>query len=113
MSRRRIVWAKVARRDLYVLVDYLAERSPRAALGVLNRIEAAAGQLVTLAARGRVVPELARLHIRDYRELVIAPYRLVYRSAGNRVFILGVFDSRRNLEDVLLDRIVREDPQEP
>ncbi len=113
MSRRRVVWAKVARRDLHALVDYLADRSPRAALGVLNRIGAAAGHLVTLSARGRVVPELARLHIRDYRELVIPPYRLVYRSAGNRVFVLGVFDSRRNLEDALLDRILREDPQEP
>ncbi len=113
MSRRLVVWAKVARRDLYVLFDYLADRSPRAALGVLNRIEAAAAQLVTLPERGRVVPELARLHVRDYRELVVPPYRIVYRGAANRVFVLGVFDSRRNLEDVLLDRILREDPQVP
>jgi plasmid stabilization system protein ParE len=113
VSRRRVVWAKVARRDLYALVDYLADRSPRAALGMLDRLEAAAGHLVRLSARGRVVPELARLHIRDYRELVVPPYRLAYRSAGSRVFVVGVFDSRRSLEDVLLDRILREDPEEP
>jgi toxin ParE1/3/4 len=113
VTRRPVVWARVARRDLYALVDYLADRSPRTALGVLERIEAAAGHLVTLSARGRVVPELARLHIRDYRQLVIPRYRLVYRSAGNRVFVLGVFDSRRNLEDVQLDRLLREDPREP
>ncbi len=112
MSRTRVVWTEVARRDLYALVEYLGDRSPRAALGVLDRIESAAGRLVTLSARGRVLPELARLHIRDYRELVVSPYRIVYRSAGRRVFVLGVFDSRRSLEDVLLDRIVR-DPDEP
>jgi toxin ParE1/3/4 len=113
VSRRRVVWAQVARRDLHALVDYLAQRSPRAAPGVLDRIEAPAGRLVTPSARGRVVPELARLHIRDYRELVVPPYRILYRRAGHHVFVLGVFDSRRSLEDVLLDRIVRADPDEP
>jgi hypothetical protein len=31
---------------------------------------------------------------------------LLYRVAGRRVLVLGLFDSRRNLEDVLLDRIL-------
>jgi hypothetical protein len=37
---------------------------------------------------------------------VIAPYRLVYRADADRVLVLGVFDSRRNLEDVLLSRLL-------
>lgn len=110
MSRARVVWAEVARRDLRALVGYVADRSPASALRVLNRIEAAAGRPATHSGRGRVVPELARLHIRDYRELLIAPYRLLYRIAGGRVLVPGVFDSRGSLEDVLLDRIVRRDP---
>ena len=57
--------------------------------------------------RGRVIPELQRLQMREYRELIIAPYRLIYRSSGHLVLVVGVFDSRRNLEDILLERLGR------
>ncbi len=45
------------------------------------------------------------LHVRGYRELQIPPYRLLYRIELGRVLVLGVFDGRRNLEDVLLQRV--------
>jgi toxin ParE1/3/4 len=54
-----------------------------------------------------VVPELQRLQMREYRELNIAPYRLIDRISGHLVLVLGVFDSRRNLEDILLERLGR------
>ena len=34
-------------------------------------------------------------------------YRLIYRIGGDAVFVLALFDGRRELEDVLLDRLVR------
>jgi toxin ParE1/3/4 len=87
-------------------VDYLLQRNPDEAAAVLDRIEGKAAALRTMPLRGRVVPELEHLQIRDYREIQIAPYRLIYRVAGDRVLVLAVFDGRRNLEDVLLDRIL-------
>jgi len=107
MKRRRVLWAEVARRDLEGIVDHLATDSPRAALDTLDRLEGRARSLTTMAERGRVVPELARLHIRQYRELVIAPYRVIYRPTPTEVVAVAVFDGRRSLEDVLLDRLVR------
>ena len=89
MTRRRVRWSNSARRDLESIVAYLAERSPQAALGTLDRLEARARTLATLAERGRVVPELGRLHIREYRELVVPPYRVVYRIDGPRVLVLA------------------------
>ena len=53
------------------------------------------------------MPELAAFGIRIYRELVVAPWRVVYRIGGKTVSILAVVDGRRNIEDVLLDRFVR------
>ena len=79
MKRRRVAWTRSARRDLELLVAYVADRSPQAALITLEQLETKARSLTTLADRGRVVPELARLHVREYRELVVPPYRLVYR----------------------------------
>ena len=110
MSRRvyRVEWAEVARRDLFGIVDYLLERNPDAAVSTVERLERRAAALRRSPGRGRVIPELARLQLREYRELVVAPYRLVYRIAGRQVLVLGVLDSRRNLEDILLERLVRE-----
>lgn len=107
MTRRRVFWAKVARRDLSFIVSYLADESPQAALAVLDRLERKSKTLGTLAERGRIVPELARLHVVAYRELVVPPHRVIYRVQGRRVLVVAVLDSRRNLEDVLLDRLIR------
>ena len=107
MTRRRVFWARVARRDLSLIVSYLADESPQAALAVLNRLERKSKTLATLAERGRIVAELARLHVVAYRELVLPPHRVIYRVQGRRVLVVAVLDSRRNLEDVLLDRLIR------
>ena len=45
--------------------------------------------------------------MRTWRELVIRPYRLVYRIEGDTVIVLAVFDARRDLEDLLLERLLR------
>ena len=112
MTRRSVLWAKSARRDLESIVTWLAVRSPQTALSTLDRLEARAKSLEALAERGRIVPELGRLHVQQYRELVIVPYRIIYRVRGSKVLVLAVFDSRRSLEDVLLDRLIRIEGQE-
>ena len=112
MKRRRVLWARSARRDLEGIIAYLADRSPRAALATLDELEQSARRLAAHSERGRIVPELARLHVQQYREIVVPPYRLVYRLRGVQVLVLGVFDGRRSLEDTLLDRLIRVDEQE-
>ncbi len=108
MTRRyRVEWLETARRDLYQIVDNLAEVTPGAALRALERIEKAADSLVILPERGRLIPELAALSNRNYRELQIPPLRLLYRVDADKVVVLGVFDGRRNLEEVILDRVFR------
>jgi hypothetical protein len=54
-----------------------------------------------------VVPELAAIGVRGYREIICAPWRIVYRIAGLKVYVLAVLDSRPNVEDLLLDRLLR------
>jgi plasmid stabilization system protein ParE len=97
--------AAVAARDLQALVEFIAHDNPQAAAKVLNRIEARIAELEHLPARGRVVPELAAFGIQTYRELVASPWRIIYRIADHTVYVLAVVDGRRNLEDILLDRL--------
>lgn len=109
MKRRRVVWARSARRDLDRLLAYLADHDRKAALVTLERLESKARSLAILTDRGRVVPELARLHVREYRELLVPPYRLLYRTRDADIVVLAVYDGRRSLEDVLLDRLIRDE----
>jgi len=44
--------------------------------------------------------------ITAYRELIFQNWRIVYNIAANQVRVLACFDARRNLEDVLLQRLL-------
>lgn len=102
----RVEWTEVARRDLIQLADYLWNQFPAAAFGLIDELEDKAQSLQTHPHRGRLVPELSRFEVRSYRELVVGAYRVIYRVVDDTVFILGVFDGRRNLEDLILKRLL-------
>lgn len=109
MSDRRygVIWAPSARMDLEAIGYYVALASPETALKILDRIEEKARTLTRFPLRGRSVPELAGLAIGTYRELVTGPWRIVYRITGKSVFIAAVCDGRRDLRDVLFERLTR------
>jgi len=105
-ERYQVSWAAVAEADLAAIVESVAEESP-ASLRILEMVEWRASTLRSSPFRGRVVPELARFEIRDYRELIAAPYRIVYSVRQKRVWVLGVMDGRRDLATILLARFIR------
>ena len=103
-----VLWARTAEEDLQGIVAYIAADSVDEALRVLERIRTAAVALGSLPERGRQVPELKEQGVGLYREIVVAPWRILYRIIDRKVYVLGVFDSRRNLEDLLLERLLRQ-----
>ena len=100
-----IVWSIIAENDLKHIIDYIADDSPPNALKIFKRIKQKASSLYTFPERGRIVPELRDQGILQYRELVISPWRILYRISDKSVFVLSVLDSRRNIEDLLLKRL--------
>jgi plasmid stabilization system protein ParE len=106
--RFRVQWAEAAVRDLEELVSFIAMDSELEADRVLSRLEGRSATLASSPGRGRLVPELARFGMRRWRELAVRPYRLIYRIEGDTVNVLAVFDGRRDLEDLLLERLLRE-----
>ena len=107
MKRYTVNWAVTARDDLEEIVAYIAGDSPLNALNVVERIEAQAQTLATLPARGRIVPELQWHGVANFQELIEAPWRMIYRINGSTVYVVGVLDGRRQLEDLLLARFLR------
>ena len=102
-----VLWAAVAENDLLGIVVFIAEESPGNALKVLSKIKVRTAKLERSPLQGRVVPELLRQGISIYREVVINPWRVIYKVDGNKVYVLSVIDSRRNVEDILLARLLQ------
>jgi plasmid stabilization system protein ParE len=103
----RVVWTRTAEADLEGIVDFIADDSVDAARAVFTRIRERATTLHNFPGKGRVVPELHQHGIVQYRELILSPWRIVYRIDGAIVYVTAVFDSRRNLEDLLFERVCR------
>lgn len=101
-----VLWAAAAESDLLGIILSIAEESPVDAKKVLARIRARTAKLTRSPLQGRVVPELLSQGISQYREVVIAPWRVIYRVESRRVLVVSVIDSRRNVEDVLLGRFL-------
>jgi len=106
-KKYKVVWAAVAEIDLKQIIDYIAVDSPGNALQILKKIRQKASSLHAFPERSRIVPELQGQGIHIYRELIVAPWRIVYRISDVTVFVLLVIDSRQNVEDILLNRLIK------
>lgn len=93
--------------DLEEIYDYLAQYDcSESAERVLDRLIAVTDDLVTFPHRGNYPKELLALGIREYRQVVIKPYRLIYRVLGTRVVVYLIADSRRNFQALLERRLL-------
>jgi toxin ParE1/3/4 len=105
-KKYEVIWASVAENDLARIIEYIANDSTANALRVLNKLKNKAASLHHAPKRGRIIPELQEYGIYQYREIIVAPWRLMYRVQEDKVHVLAVLDSRQNLEDILLRRIL-------
>lgn len=105
-TKYNVIWASVAEKDLINIIKFIAEDSPQNAINILAKIRIQASDLYTLPERGRIVPELYAQGILQYRELIIAPWRLIYRISEQEVYVLSLIDSRSNVEDILIKRFI-------
>ncbi|MBN2319091.1 MAG: type II toxin-antitoxin system RelE/ParE family toxin [Acidobacteria bacterium] len=106
-KKYQVAWAETAQYDLKQVIDYIAIDSFGNASRILQKIKKKVSALYTMPDRGRIVPELKEQGIHTYRELIIAPWRVIFRISDTTVFVLSVIDSRRNVEDILLDRLTK------
>lgn len=108
-STYKMIWTHVAESDLKEIIEYSSLDRPQSALKILNEILDKASDLYDLPERGRIVPELQSQGIFQYRELVLPPWRLIYKILDRTIIVLSVIDSRQNVEDILLKRMIRKE----
>lgn len=107
-ERFTLVWSETARKDLEAILEYVAlHDSADRAVALYDNLRGRIGSLVRFPRRARIVPELKVVGLTDFRELLVAPYRIFFRLDGRTVVLLGVLDGRRDLGELLIERALR------
>ena len=106
-QRYEVLLTAGAERDLESIRDYIAEfDSVASADYVLDRLLKVAETLATFPERGTYPRELIALGIREYRQVSVKPYRVIYRVHGQRVYIHIIADGRRDMQSLLARRLL-------
>jgi len=80
------------------IVAYIAKDSRKYAVKMHDRIVATVDRLELFPQSGWVIPEFG---LERYREIVVWPYRILYRFEGNDVFVMAVVHGNRDLKKVM------------
>ena len=88
----RVTWTQPAVADMLQIREYIAADSPRYARIVAERLFASVKRLTKYPLSGRVVPELDDPSL---REVVDAPYRIVYCVGVASLEIITVVHAAR------------------
>jgi len=109
MKRFKVIWTKNAEFDLELIIEYIKINSINTAKKIFVEIKQESNKLHTLPQRKRVVPEFQKIGIVKYREMIYKRWRIIYKIDGEKVYVLIVVDSSRNLEDILFQRLIKSD----
>jgi toxin ParE1/3/4 len=87
----------------YVALNDSVEKADR----LIDDLYKTCVRLKTMPERGRIPPELERIGIREFREIVLKPYRIIYSVTKSQVSVYCILDGRRDLLDLLEERLLR------
>ncbi|UCN01516.1 type II toxin-antitoxin system RelE/ParE family toxin [Sulfurimonas sp. SWIR-19] len=109
MKKFKVIWSKNAELDLELIIEYIKIDSINIAKKIFNEIKKECNNLYTLPQRKRIVPELQQIGILKYREIIYKRWRILYKIDNEKVYVLLVIDTSRNLEDILFQRLINSD----
>ena len=98
----RLIWTEPALKDLETIAEYIALDKPDAAKRYVQRVFEIVARLEHFPNSGSIPPEILDL---PYRQVVVPPCRIFYRSEKGHVFILYVMRSDQFFrEEILAER---------
>lgn len=103
----KTIISRFAEDDLSEILDYYKSVNFEFVENFLGSIEDKIAKLKSFPGQGRIVPELEKQNIIDYKELIEGNYRIIYAIQEDTVIMHTIIDSRRNLEDPLIKKLLR------
>jgi len=103
-----VVLSEPALADLLDINDYyLCEVSDHVAGKIIDGLEAAVNNLAEFPDRGSIHKELLSLGIRQYRQVIEKPHRIIYEIFADKIVVHAILDGRRDMQSLLMQRILR------
>ena len=107
MEIKEVIVSQFAEDDLNEIVEYYFSLNPNYVENIVSEFETNVLSLQQYPKRGRIVPELDRQGISQYRELIQGYYRIVYEISEDNVIVHTIIDGRRDFEDILISKLSR------
>ncbi len=96
----QVIWTEPALSDLIAIAEFIALDKPGAASRLVKKVFSVTERLEAFPESGRKPPELENT---QYLEIIVNPCRIFYRIETDKVYIIFVMRSERNLRKYLLD----------
>jgi len=97
-----------AKKDLEDIFLYVAiNDNLESANKLINKVEKTIIKLERLPHRGHIPEELKSTGIKRYLEIHSKPYRIIYEIDNKIIYIHCVIDGRRNIKEILSERLFR------
>ncbi len=108
MKTYKVFWTEDAIGDFHTVISYIYSENQTNAKSIYTAIKEQCTTLEQFPFRARVVPELESLGIMQYRELLFKRWRIIYTVKSDTVFLLLIIDSRQDIQEQLIERILKE-----
>jgi toxin ParE1/3/4 len=106
-AKFEVLLTEGAEQDLEAIHDYIDEFDcVENANYVLDQLLEVVESLSRLPERGSYPKELAALGIKEYRQTLFKPYRVIYRVVDNQVIVYLIVDGRRDMQSLLMRRLL-------
>ncbi|MCP4221451.1 MAG: type II toxin-antitoxin system RelE/ParE family toxin [bacterium] len=102
-----VEWSKEATLDLKEITDYISKDRVSEARTIYKKIKLSCKKLKASPRRCRRVPELSDVGLGTYREIILTPYRIIFKLTETNVYIIAVVDGRRGVESFIFNRLLR------
>ncbi len=104
----KVVILDSAEQDLKELRSYVVKNFSQATwLKTYSKLKESIRNLATFPLLGAVPPELESLNMNQYRQIISGMNRVVYEPRADAVYIYMIVDTRRDLETLLMQRLMR------
>lgn len=108
MEIKEVLVTEFAKNDLREILEYYQSLSQKYVEKVISDFQENILSLNKHPKSGRIVPELERQGIENYRELIQGNYRIIYEISGEIVIVHTIINGRRNFEDIIISKLTRE-----
>lgn len=107
MKNYKINISRFAELDLEEIIEFYLDINPTYIETLISKFEKKINTLKNFPKIGKIVPELEKQNILQYRELIEGNYRIIYEIKAEQIFVHTIIDARRNFEELIIRKLTR------